>query len=220
MGFLDGLFKAAKNIDKIAGDVGLSKLADEAKKTLNGALGNNTESSPAKPAAESFTPAHVIATGNTPVAPYKTAEGCYFDETGEHLVYFEIPSDFEKFDSHAEPSMCHLYMYDEKDDEDIDLNKPIICMTPEFYEKIEGFQKTGKIAGAIMCESVCVGPMFVRAKMNCYKNDTVYFYGFEQGESKNRVAIAVQYKRDVIGTPLEEKLMKILDHCAETYEER
>lgn len=114
--------------------------------------------------------------------------------------------------------MCYLYMFDDKDEEDINLNKPYICISPELEQYIYQFQKEGKMKDSIMCEQILQSPMLVRAKIK-YRGSIVYFYGFERGLSKNKMAIALFYKPDVEGTELEKKLMKILEHCADTYTE-
>lgn len=228
MGFMDslmkGLKKAANEIDKAAGLSGnnsLGNLANQAQQSYNSAVGNTQTSAPRQSAPVSSgkrTPANVLASGNEPIAPYKTAEDFYYDDDTEVKVTYEIPSDFEEFDSHAEPEMCYLYKFDDSDYSDIDLNKPHIGITPEFYDSVESFVNSGTVNGAISCEPVQTGKFLFKSKLN-YRGEVVAFYGFKRGASEDNMALAMFYNQDVVGTALEAKLMSILDHAAQTYTE-
>lgn len=222
-----GLKKAAVEIDKAAGLSGensLGNFANQAQNAYNNAVGN-TSSAAVKSAPVSngkTTPANVLASGNAPIGAMKTA----VNEFSEPVSKFEIPESFVEFDSHAEPEMCHLYMYDDGDDEDIDLNKPVICITPEDYafKAVESYIKTGTPSGVDWFEPVNCGKMLFKAKKNDYYGQVVYFYGFQRGTVEklgfaDYMGLSMVYCRDVVGTPLEEKLIRILDHAAQTYTE-
>lgn len=231
MGFMDslmkGLKKAANEIDKAAGLSGnnsLGNLANQAQQSYNNAVGNTQTSAPRQSAPVSNgrrTPPNVLNSGNEPIAPYKTAEGFYYDGEDADIevkATYEIPSDFEEFESHAEPEMCYLYKFDDSDYSDIDLNKPYICITPEFYDSVESFVNSGTVNGAISCEPVQIGKFFFKAKLN-YRGEVVSLYGFKRGSTEQNMALAMFYNPDVVGTPLETKLISILDHAAQTYTE-
>lgn len=220
---MGGLKKAADEIDKKAGLSGndsLGKLADKAKQSYDGAVGNaNARSASAKTASDGkTTPANVLASGEEPIGAYRRVTNEYADVQSS----FELPESFTEFESYAEPEMCYLYMYDSSDAENIDLNKPFICITPEnyAYRAVESFLKTGKAEGVSCFEPVSGGKMLFKAKNVDYFGQVVYFYGFARGnEDGDYMGLAMTYCRDVVGTPLEKKLMSILDHAAETYEE-
>lgn len=168
-----------------------------------------------------LTPAIVLNSADEPIPEYKLAEGGAWDEYNdnkEYIVSFEIPIDWDDFRSGAEPVMCHLYKYEDSDDDDIDMNKPIICITPELYDRIDEFEQTGTIKTAFMCEAVSIGKMFMRAKIKRL-DSIVYFYAFHELNQNYSQAISLWYKEDILDTPLEKKLIEILDHAAETYTE-
>lgn len=225
MGLFDKLTQVAKSIDNLAGGVGLSELADSAKELIDDNLGpisttSHTETVAPEP-ERNLTPAIVMNSVNDPIPPYKLADGGAWDEFDndkEYNLSYEIPEDWTDFNSHAEPSMCFLYKFEDSDIEDIDFNKPVICITPELYDCIEEFEKTGSIRNAYMSESISLGKMYMRAKIKRLDN-IVYFYAFHELNSSFPSAISLWYKPDVKGTPLEQKLMKILDHAAATYME-
>lgn len=228
MGLFDKLSKVAKTIDTMAGGVGLSELADEAKKTLDEALGNSDEPvrsapapapTPAKP--EHVTPAIVKNSAFEPIPAYQLAEGCSWtnEDDVEYTLTYEIPEDWGEFDSHAEPSMCYLYKFEESDLEDLDLCKPCICIDPTLSKFVEEFEKTGTMRNAYMCEPTSINKMYCRAKID-HADQVIYFYAFhELDKDYFHNAIALWYEKDLLGTPLEQKLMQILDHAAETYKE-
>lgn len=223
--FVKGLKKAAEEIDKkagLTGDNSLGNLAGKAQQSYDNAVGNTPSRPAAKPAAprkEKNTPANVLASGSLPIGAVKRVENEFADVKSS----FEIPESFTEFDSHAEPEMCHIYMYEDGDDEDIDTGKPIICITPEdfAYEAVSSFIRTGRVEGLDSFEPVNCGKMLFKAKNRNYYGQTVYFYGFARGDrsEEDYMGLAMIYCHDAEGTPLEAKLMAILDHAAQTYSE-
>lgn len=226
MGFMDsflgGLQKAANEIDKKAGLSGsnsLGNLAGQAKSAYNNAAGGTVSSggvSSVQASAADSTPKNVLASGSLPIGNYKTVT----DEYSDFKPSFELPVTFGGFDSHAEPEMCYLYMFDDSDETDINLNKPYICITPEdyAYNAVESFLKTGTPSGVGRFEKVNTGKMLFKAKNVNYFGKIAYFYGFVRGES-DYLGLSMVYCRDAVGTPLENKLIEILDHAAQTYKE-
>lgn len=229
MGFMDlfmkGLKKAAEEIDKkagLTGDSSLGNFANKAQQSYDQAVGNTTSSAAAqtvKPSTGKTTPANVLASGSQPIGAMKTVKNEYADIVSS----FEIPESFTEFNSHAEPEMCHLYMFDESDEKDININKPIICITPEkfAYNAVASFRRTGTVQGMDSFELVNCGKMLFKAKNRNYSGKTIYFYGFCRGDeaAENYMGLATIYCHDVEGTPLEAKLISVLDHAAQTYSE-
>ena len=223
--FVKGLKKAAEEIDKkagLTGDNSLGNLAGKAQQSYDQTVGNTPSRPAAKPVAprkEKNTPANVLASGSLPIGAMKRIENEFADVNSS----FEIPESFTEFESHAEPEMCHIYMYEDGDDEDIDTGKPIICITPEdfAYEAVSSFIRTGRVEGLDSFEPVNCGKMLFKAKNRNYYGQTVYFYGFARGDrsEEDYMGLAMIYCHDAEGTPLEAKLMAILDHAAQTYSE-
>lgn len=122
-----------------------------------------------------------------------------------------------EFDSGAEPEMCHMYLGDEEEN----LDRPIIYISCEdfAYDAMEEFQESGSV-NAPDFKPVSLGKMlfFARVK-DYYDHQTMAYYAFEQGDDKDPRAISLTYCKDLIGTPLEKKLLTILEHTAETYKE-
>lgn len=219
MGFFDKI--AMKAVDMI-GDAIAERRNNSYDNGGNTSAPKSADTAAPAPSAKSVprTPANVLASGNEPIGAYKTAVQPY----GEPKMSFEIPESFTEVESHAEPEMCHLYMFDDNDMVKMNLNKPLICITNEdyAYNAVESFKETGVVEDVDEFEAVNTGKMLFRAKAPYY-DGRVYFYGFICGDGRDGYeeysALSVQYCTDVMGTPLEEKLMKILDHAAETYKE-
>ena len=217
MGIFDKISKAVK----IAQDI-----LDDGK--LNGSADGKTVSTPKTTASSQAvkskpvrtTPVNVLNSGNTPIGELREVKNLY----AEVVSSFMLPTSFTEFDSHAEPEMCHSYMFDDNDLRNgVDLSKPYICITPEnfAYHAVESFLKTGKPVGVSKFEAADgSSKMLFKAWLDDYHGQTLCFYGFERGEGNHDyMGLTMIYCKDVIGTPLEKKLEQILDTAAKSYKE-
>ena len=231
MGLFDKILKeAAKAIDNaIVNNGGSTANGNSFSEAVDKAMGVKHEathvsvsapsSAPASTSNAPCTPPEVLASGSEPTAPYKTVRNEYY----EPVSSFELPEDFTEFRSHAEPMMCHLYKYDEKDDADIDLNKPYISLdcADFIYKAVESYLSSGTVSGLSQFQPIDRGHILFKAKNVNYYGKIVAFYGLYLGDrsEKSYWGLCMTYCRDAVGTPLEKKLMEILDHAAETYNE-
>ena len=228
-----GLFDKIAKVVKVAGDIlDDGKLNDSF--ASDSSNGKNTDTSVTyekpqnKPAEKpsvngKTTPPDVLASGSEPVGNMKIVEDFFYegsDSNTEVTTHFEIPETFTEFDSGAEPECCQMYMADE----DFSLVRPVFCITPEnyAYNAVLEFRKNGTVNGVTDFQPVNDpnGKALFKAKKNDYFGQTVYFYGVERGNDRSPVGFSMVYCNDVVGTPLENKLMKILDHIIETYSEK
>ena len=160
----------------------------------------------------------------------------------------EIPENFLDFDSGAaEVSNCFMYtpetitddnlddIYEEYYAKNIHLTNPIISMYNQMNAMIygvKGYVENG-VPGAnprskeyiSVWEDVkgkC-GKMLFKAKVENYYDKVLYFYGFTQVDEidnyTQEMGLTLEYSKDIVDTPLEAKLHKILEHVAQTYTE-
>ncbi|MGN0594131.1 MAG: hypothetical protein ACI4I6_03145 [Hominimerdicola sp.] len=223
MGLFDKISKAVKIAEDFLDDGKINNSNSSSSKSGQTAVSNSAKpyNKPAVNNAKT-TPQEVLASGSEPIGNMQIAENSFYDGADSNTLiktHFEIPENFSEFDSNAEPESCYMYMADE----DFSLERPVFCITPEdyAYNAVKEFRSSGKVSGVSDFQSVDDpnDKALFKAKKTDYFGQTVYFYGVERGIDRNPVGFSMIYCNDVIGTPLENKLMKILDHVVETYNE-
>lgn len=170
------------------------------------------------------------------------------EEKTYRVFSFEIPDNFLEFDSGAlEVSDCFMYtpetitddniddLYEEYFDKNTNLSNPIICMYNQMNAMnygIKGYLENGEPSkNPKSKEYISVwedvkgkcGKMLFKAKVENYFDKVMYFYGLAQvNERENytrEMGLTLEYSKDIVDTPLEAKLHKILEHVAQTYTE-
>ena len=160
----------------------------------------------------------------------------------------EIPVNFLEFDSGAaEVGDCFMYTPEIITDDNLDdvyeeyfakktnLSNPIICMYTQMNAMnygIKGYIENGApAANPSSKEYISVwedvkgkcGKMLFKAKVENYYDKVLYFYGFTQvnqfEDFTQEVGLTLEYSKDIVDTPLEAKLHKILEHVANSYTE-
>lgn len=205
MGFLDNVFKAVKKASKIAVEV--KEISEEN-------VGNSASVSPAPV---------VKSTAYEAVPPAKPSV-CYsgtFHNDEEIEYSFMISGDFVNVKSHAmEIDTAFIYEPEANGTNvKVDFNKPYIFTSAgdeTVYLLVEEFKETGTVDGLI--EKYENRQILFKCKTDYY-GQTMVLYGMDRGTIWENCGIALVYNKDIEGTPLEEKLIKILDEAAETYTE-
>lgn len=199
MGFLDKLFNAVKSASEIGSD------------------GDRTE-------AESDRKAEYMD-----IEPAKAAvrfsDTFYDGEDGEtEIEYsFMLSGDFVwRRSSAAEVDALFVYAPNYSENEDkVDFNTtPYIFVSggdDTVYTLVERFKEEGTTDGLI--EKYENRQLLFKCRTDYY-GQIMVLYGMDRGTIWENSGIALVYNKAVAGTPLEEKLVKILDEAAETYTEK
>ena len=209
MGFLDNVFKAVKKASEIVSEV---EAASEKIKA---------DSHTAAPAARSVNSAYMNV---TPAKPSVEVRETFFDDDNEVEFTFMLSGDFVQFKSHAmEIDTAFTYEPDLNSSEMLgkpDLNKPYIFTSMgdgAVYELVEKFKEKGTVNGLI--QKFENSRLLFKCKTDYY-GQVMVLYGMDRGTIWENCGIALGYNKAIVGTPLEEKLIKILDEAAETYTEK
>ena len=155
-----------------------------------------------KPKQRNISPDELLNDGS-PVTSYVAAED---RRSG---TSFELPSDFVEMNSGSGAEMLYMYKADEGDFRSPRLIKPYICIIPA----------GGGIPLEKDCTAACIGLMEIRSKgwVN-YRGKAARYYGFTRRDD-SRQLLALFCEPNVVGTPLGNKMIDVLDHAAETYRE-
>lgn len=202
MGLLDILKKLA--------DIASDSKSDEAKTTAN-PQNKDVDTAPAH-----NTPQDIINSGNTPAKP----SVLFKDEFGDKEFTFMISGDFIEFNSHCE--VVPSFQYEPFNDDDYtSYNEmlPQIGIGPndDIYDAVEEFEENGSLPNESY--EKCDNKFFAfRCTFNNYGR-RFYAYGFRKNTARELEMLSIEYNPDIVGTPLEKKLMAALDEIASTYSE-
>ena len=199
MGFLDKLFNAVKFASEIGSD------------------GDRTEAEPDRKAEYmDIEPAK---------ASVRYSDTFYDGEDGETKIEysFMLSGDFVwRRSSAAEVDALFVYAPNYSENEDkVDFNTtPYIFVSggdDTVYTLVERFKEEGTTDGLI--EKYENRQLLFKCRTDYY-GQIMVLYGMDRGTIWENSGIALVYNKAVAGTPLEEKLVKILDEAAETYTEK
>ncbi|MBR1797809.1 MAG: hypothetical protein IJ757_07350 [Clostridiales bacterium] len=198
MGLMDSLMKglkeAAENIDKqagLSGEGSLGNFAAQAEKAYNQAVGNTVDSTSGTPAAgEKQQPASAAPVAKAePVAlsgNYQTASTAEFS--------YEIPSEFEEFDSGAlEIQLSYLYPEDPK--------SPAIMI-----QEAGGGLPSAKKPSSIGITQYSSGDWIT------WRGSRMKYYGFKDKNGYEKLLVVTASDNDSVNAMME----KVLDHAADT----
>ncbi len=230
MGFFDKLLDAAKAIDNLA-----EKMQAEQRDTNNNSNGSKaqTASKPEHPAPNITrkTDQKVLTTGSQPAKPLKTFSGKQFftgTDDKDYVVDYEItiPGDFIDFDCGAgEIEVSFVYLPGGEDDYDeSDLNVPSISMYTSLERKTQLLIeqcKQGKSPEDVLMYLAKDGKNYAyKAKLRVFGK---IFYILGDVKQDSRIVyekhIVASYNGDVLGTPLESKLIAAAECVADSYRE-
>ncbi|WP_124098038.1 hypothetical protein [Ruminococcus sp. Marseille-P6503] len=236
MGLFDKILKsAAKAIDDAVdknGNTGtvpsLSKMMDNALGMKDKAVGGSSAPAENKSAR---TPERILESGTAAAKPSRLVNEIFYDgdDTVIELKYtFMLSGDFLPFRSGAgevDYSALYLpYSSEEHGDNEYDSSLPCFCIVSapenEIYDMIESCRNGSVPDQAFMFLKVSdLGEkIYFKAKVKL-RGNILYFYALDRGMSWENNYIGVSYKPDVMGTPLEKKLMAAVDEAAATYKE-
>ncbi len=213
MGFLDSIFKAVKKASEIVSEVEAIKERAEVK-----------TSAPAPQTAAVNPPDYAVNV--KPAKPSVKFADSFFDEDEngnsiETEFGFMISGDFIEVKSHAaEIETLFIYAPDSRP-EDVSeaTDKPYIFISAgdeTVYQLVEEFKQKGNVDGLI---KKCEGKALFKCKTDYY-GSVMVFYGMDRGTIRDNSGICLVYNKNIVGTPLEAKLIAALDEAAETYTER
>ena len=208
MGFLDKLFNAAKIVSEITSEIDpVSEKAD------------------AVPAQRSDTDKKSEYMKVEPAKPSVCYSDTFYDgeEVETEVEYsFMISGDFVwRKNNAAEVDALFVYAPDGAENEKVDFNNtPYIFVSggdDTIYMLVEEFKEKGTVDGLI--EKYENRQALFKCRTDYY-GQVMVLYGMDRGTIWENSGIALVYNKSVEGTPLEEKLIKILDEAAETYTEK
>ncbi len=229
MGFFDKLLDAAKAIDNLA-----EKMQAEQRDSNNNTGSTaQTASKPKNPAPTIVrkTDQKVLATGSQPAKPLKTFSGKQFftgTDDKDYVADYEItiPGDFIDFDcGAAEVEKYFVYLPGGEDDYDeSDFNVPSVSIYTSLERKpwqlIEQC-KQGKSPEDVLMYLAKDGKNYAyKAKLRVFGQ---IFYILGDVAQDSRIVyekhIVACYNEDVLGTPLESKLIAAAECAADSYRE-
>ncbi len=206
MAFLDSIFKSIKKASKIAAEV--KEISEE----------NVDKSASVPPAPVTKSTAYEVV---SPAKPSVCYSGTFHNNDEEIEFSFMISGDFVNVKSHAMEIDTAFIYEPEANGTNVkaDFNKPYIFTSAgdeTVYLLVEEFKETGTVDGLI--EIYENRQILFKCKTDYY-GETMVLYGMDRGDIWENCGIALVYNKDIEGTPLETKLIKILDEAAETYDE-
>ena len=215
------LIKFISDLEKV---MSTTKAVPDKIKESSSALKSTKNTASASTTATKATPLSVKLSGSVPVIEYQLASDCYFTfgQNGKDIkveMSCHLPVCFKGFNSHSENDFCFLYMYDDADDVDLNLNKPHLCVTTKFNDYIKEYAKTGSIKNALYFRSPSNASMLFNTKL-AYRDYIVYMYAYKRAYDGLYSALAMFYRPDILETDLERKLNDILDYAASTFQEK
>ncbi|MBQ9233761.1 MAG: hypothetical protein IJ167_06980 [Lachnospiraceae bacterium] len=174
------------------------------------------------------THADIKADDSTPIMSYKNYKG--------QDLSFDVPVNFLDFDSGAlEISDCFMYTPQEVNDDNYDelyekyfgkgATLQVVRMSNTVEHAVESYLNSGAVANRdgskeyiSVWEDVngSCGKMLFKAKVENYYNKVFYFYGFKPAGGSTGAGFAIEYNKDIVGTPLELKLHRIFEAVAKT----
>ena len=159
---------------------------------------------PPPPPPRCVSPEELLNDGS-PVAQYVTVT----DKNSGRGTSFELPSDFVEMSTGSAAEMLYMYRADDGDFRSPRLVKPYICIIPA----------GGGIPLESDCTAACIGLMEICSKswVN-YRGKAARYYGFTRRDD-SRQLLVLFCEPNVVGTPLGNKMITVLDHAAETYRE-
>lgn len=207
MGFFDA-------IKKVIGD------AEQLKAQLN-AVQTEVEPKGSHLAAASqpknITAPELLKTGDIPAKPSVLLK--IYGYRDDEDVTFMLSEDFIEFNSHCELSPSYQYEPDNNEDytESLEDHPKIFFGAPDVvYDAIESYHNTGT-AGKDFAK-IENGTFLFKARTE-YFGDVLWMYAFSEQSAMEGNAICLEYHPDIVGTPLEQKLIAALDEVAMTYTE-
>lgn len=137
----------------------------------------------------------------------------------DYTISYMINDSFKDAKSHAaEVEMLSTYAPNSEYGDEGTYPYVAIQLDDTIYSAVDEFKKTGKIKNAIECTALS-GQFYFKAKMSC-GDDIIYFYGFDKcGELGLNSGLGMFYKKAMLNTQDEKKLMKVLDDVAASYSE-
>lgn len=234
---------AAKNGN---GPTGLKDLFDQAmgkkNEAINGSSSTTTSSKPSTATTSSSskrsncaytrptytTPQEVLDTASIPAKPSRKIEFEVFDGENAEIrvkVTFNLSGDFLETAGDVHYLASYLPTIDDDYDADYsDSNTPLFGVLDVddeiIYNMAEKFDKGGVPENAMMFLRVDdMGPRIqFKAKVKNRFGKIEYFYNCQFHDEFNPQSyISVCYNADVVGTPLEKKLMAAVDEAARTF---
>lgn len=170
-------------------------------------------------AMENKTDAALLKTGEIPAKPSIRRKTLGYRNNVQYEVSFLLSGDFIEFNSHCELEPSYQYEplnqaaytgYQE--------NYPEIFFgVPDaVYDAIEEYHKTGTVGKDFTLIENSV--FLFKTRIECV-GDVLWIYAFSAQSAMEENALCLQYHPDIVGTPLEQKLLAILDEAAKTYVE-
>lgn len=164
-----------------------------------------------------------------PAKPSRLVEETFYDndenENEIEIKYsFMLSGDFIRFDSGAaEIDYSAQYEPDSNDDyTEYDGNKPAFSVVngaeDYIYDMIERFKSSGTVPDAYEFRSINQGKLYFKAKIK-FHNKVLYMYALDRGNMWKNNYIGVEYNPNLMGTPLEQKLIAAVDETVSSYRE-
>lgn len=219
MGFFDSLKKIVNAAETVSKQFSSSASSAVPKKTEPAVYNVTTVK----------TPQSVLNSGNINAKPSVKRETLAFgctDANDEFKVSFMLSGDFIEFNSNCELDPSFQYEPDcDKEYTEYNEKLPMIAIGPDIspneqvYNAAEKYLKERAPSGTDFKE-INNGTFLFRTKFYYPTlNAFLYAYIFSDETVWGHQMIGLQYNKDIVGTPLEKKLMAAVDEAASTYTE-
>lgn len=216
-----GFFDAMK---KIIGDAQQLKSQLDSMSDTSAAKTQHPAQKPIRPAAAPDTAARktdaaLLETGHVPAKPSVRRNDYGYRDDKDYDISFLLSGDFIEFNSHCEDDPA--FLYEPQNNEEYTCyqdNHPYICFSANdaVYYAIEAYHKTG--TGGNDFTKIENGTFLFKARTEHFGN-VLWMYAFSAQSAREGEAICLEYAPDIVGTPLEQKLIAALDEAAMTYTE-
>lgn len=213
MGFFDAMKKIIQSAEQV------KTQAEQIKTHMDAASGNAQPKPKPQPVITSGrkTPDALLSSGSVPAKPaIRRKTSAYQDDT-EYDVSFCLSGDFIEFNSHCEFDPSYQYEPDNTEDyTEFNENYPSIFISPDTEDAVEHYRHYGTVGADL---EKLDNEMFLFKARFTYFGQVMWLYAFSEHSAMNGDVLALLYHPDVVGTPLEKKLIAALDEAAATYTE-
>lgn len=169
------------------------------------------------------------ATANIPPKPAREVSDTFHDgEDGKTVVTYSFMLSRDFVDSKTSAlEIDYIAVYRPDCDEDFcvydfGVSAFIVSSAPEneIYEMIEKYKHSGTPSGVYSFERVTdISPKVYFRACTLVRGSVLYFYAIDRGTDYVNNYIGVMYEKELLGTPLERKMMSEVDEAVRSYRE-
>ncbi len=212
MGFFDTMKKIIHSAEQVKAQ------AEQIKTHMDAASGNAQPKPQPVKTPKSKTPDALLSSGSIPAKPsIQRKTFAYHRDDTAYDVSFCLSGDFIEFKSHCEFDPSYQYELDNAEDyTEYKENHPSIFIGPDTEDAVEHYRHYGTVGADL---EKLDNDMFLFKARFTYFGQVLWLYAFSEHSVMDGDVLGLLYHPDVVGTPLEKKLIAALDEAAATYTE-